>query len=72
MVDGCNDRTDEQKIKDSFNALESVIRKTFIYFLNTDMKYLKMNMKIQKLEIKMRKTCIKYIKKYFKVKGINV
>lgn len=72
MVEGCNNRTDEQKIKDSFDALESLIRETFIYFLNTDMKYLKMNMKIQKLEIKMRKICTKYIKKYFKVRGINV
>ena len=72
MVDGCNNRTDEEKIKDSFNALEHAIRETFVYYLNTDMEYLKANMKIQKLETKMRKICTKYIKKYFKVKGINI
>lgn len=62
MIDGACDK------KDSFDYLESMIRHTFVYYLNTDAKCLKKNLKIHKLETKLNKICRKYIKKYFKIK----
>lgn len=68
MIDGGCDKSEEEKMKDSFNYLESMIRNTFVYYLNTDTKHLKKNLKIRKLEIKFDKICRKYIKKYFEIK----
>lgn len=68
MIDG-DDRTKEQRMKDSFDFLESMIRNTFVYYLNTDTKHIKKNLKIRKLENKLDKICRKYIKKYFKMEN---
>ena len=68
MIDGVCDKSKEEKMKDSFNYLESMIRNTFVYYLNTDIKHIKKNLKIRKLEIKLDKICRKYIKKYFEIK----
>ena len=69
MIDGVCDKSAEEKMKDSFNCLDSMLRNTFVYYLNTDTKCLKKNLKIRKLEIKLDKICRKYIKKYFEIKG---
>lgn len=68
MIDGACDKSEEEKMKDSFDYLESIIRNTFVYYLNADIKHIKKNLKIRKLEIKFDKICRKYIKKYFKIK----
>lgn len=67
MIDCACDKSEEE-MKDSFDYLESMIRNTFIYYLNTDIKHIKKNLKIRKLEIKFDKICRKYIKKYFEIK----
>jgi uncharacterized protein Yka (UPF0111/DUF47 family) len=71
MTDGACDKSEEEKMKDSFHYLESMIRHTFVYYLNTDVKSLKKNLKIRKLENKFDKICRKYIKKYFEIDRIN-
>ena len=68
MIDGAYDKSAEEKMKDSFNCLEFVIRNTFVYYLNTDAEHLKKNLKIRKLETKLDKLCRKYIKKYFEIR----
>ena len=68
MIDGACDKSEEEKMKDSFDYLEAMIRNTFVYYLNTDIKHIKKNLKIRKLEIKLDKICRKYIKKYFEIK----
>lgn len=49
MIDGVCDKSEEEKMKDSFDYLESMIRYTFVYYLNTDIKHIKKEFKNSKI-----------------------